>query len=122
MEVNIPKSQVDLYYRYKRNVVECRFVTSHKGQTEILNLDLIAGQLNRDVKAIVKYLKKSLNINIIRFENVYRLPSTSVDTIEECIESFIKTFVLCKKCGNPETKNNEKNRCKACGYKNYFID
>jgi len=60
-------------------------------------------------------------MNITKFENNYRLTNL-IDKaiIDDKIEEFIKNFVLCNKCGNPETKNNKRNRCKACGFKNYF--
>lgn len=120
--INIPSNQIDPFYRYKRNKVELRFVASHGGQTEILNLHIIAGQLNRDVEILVKHIKKSLNMNLIKFKDGFRLPiNVNANTVDNSIEDFIRKFVICKECGNPETKNNKRNRCKACGYKNYFV-
>lgn len=131
--VNIPTSQIDPFYRYKRNKVELdfiriedsdkidgimrklkifslflKFVASHGGQTEILNLNIIAGQLNRDVEILARHIKKSLNMNLTKFKGIFRLPvQVNTNTIDNSIEDFVKRFVICKECGNPEIKNKE---------------
>jgi translation initiation factor 5 len=115
--INIPKNVDDPFHRYKRNAVETVFVSKKGGQTEILNLVQIAKQLNRDVETLLKHIKKTLNTGIAKSENEkYRVKGyIGANEVDNVVEDYIKRFIICKNCGNPETS--KRFRCKACGFK-----
>ena len=121
MIVNIPKDNLDQFFRYKRETIDTRLITKQGGLTEIVNLESIGKQIYREPKSIVKFLKKRLNCNITKSETGYRIPGVvSKDTIDDHLEIYITQEVLCSVCDNPETEITKKGKrkCKACGYSN----
>ena len=47
--------------------------------------------------------------------------SRDVEQIHAKLDKYIKEYILCSKCNNPETVEHEKYiKCKACGFKTYF--
>ena len=109
--VNIPKSTLDPFYRYKRNTLEIRL---GKGNTTIVtNLPLIAGQLNRSTDQLVTYFRKALSCNIFsKGPDVIMGGQRSVAELEAVLEQYIEQHVVCSVCGNPETDGTS---CRACG-------
>ena len=127
MKVNIPKSNQDPFFRYKRDEIEIKIINANGGNTELVNIILISGQLNEDTQNLLKFLKKKLNTNIISKNDKYVINKiTQKNEIEDIIESYIKSYSLCIKCSNPEfikeiIKKEEIRTCKACGIKRNYI-
>jgi translation initiation factor 2 beta subunit (eIF-2beta)/eIF-5 len=123
MKVNIPKSNQDPFFRYKRDEIEIRIINTNGGNTELINIKNISSQLNENIELIIKFIKKKINTNIIKKDEKYICNNIiSKENIETYIEEYIKKFILCAICANPEfTKQEEKNKeiriCKACGAK-----
>ena len=125
MSINIDGS-TDPFYRYKRDKLILRFNIGRK-RTYITNILDIESKINRDLKLIKKYLNKKLSISVNwkNKENELELGGIYNDKdLEECLQCFINEYILCNKCGNPETKlkyNKKKDilkmKCNACGKK-----
>jgi len=89
----------------------------------LVNIDAVASALDRSTGRLVKYLGKALATNAQCKAGLTTLRGhhpTAV--VQECIQDYIDSDVLCGKCLNPETvlevKNgSERRRCKACGHK-----
>lgn len=112
--VNIPASVSDPYYRYKREVCIAIYKPINGGVTVISNLETVAHQLGREIKDIISYLKKKLGTRNtgVQFSGIH-----SVGILEQHLENYIREFILCLRCKNPETvTHKKKTRCKACGH------
>ncbi len=115
-KVNIPKSNPDPFFRYKREEIKIQILNNNGGVTKLLNIDSIATKLNCSVKDILSYFKKKLNTTIMEKDLVIKKVET-VNRLEEILEEYIKTNVLCPKCVNPEFSEEKKTKtCKACGF------
>jgi translation initiation factor 2 beta subunit (eIF-2beta)/eIF-5 len=116
-KVNIPKSNTDPCFRYKREEIKIQILNNNGGVTKLLNIELIAFTLNISVKDILSYFKKKLNVTIIEKDLVIKKVET-VMKLEELLEEYIKNNVLCTQCANPEfTEGMNKTKvCKACGF------
>ena len=121
MKVNIPKSNTDTFFRYKRDEIDIKVVNTNGGNTDLTNIITISEQLGDDVDFLIKFIKKKLNVNIITKNNKYVINKIIVkDNIENILEEYIKKNILCPGCSNPEftreiTKKKEIRTCKACG-------
>jgi len=121
MKVNIPKSNSDTFFRYKRDEIEIKVLNTNGGNTELSNIKTISDQLSDDIELIIKYIKKNINTNITKKNNIHIINKIiTKNELEDIIEEYIKLFILCKSCGNPEfsktnTKKEEIRTCKACG-------
>lgn len=109
----------DPYYRYKMEEVN----TTYQGNKTIFtNIDSVCGSLKRKYEFLTKFLKKKIgtsceykNNSLIIAKNITK------NDLQEIIFKFIDEFVLCAKCGNPETLYCEEKKsnyldCCACGY------
>lgn len=137
MKVNIPKSNVDTFFRYKRDEIEIKVINTNGGNTELSNIKLISDQLGEDIELIIKYIKKKINTNITKKNDVYIINKIiTKNDIEDIIEEYIKNYILCKSCSNPEftktktkkeetkkeeTKKEETRTCKACGSSRQYL-
>ncbi len=120
MKVNIPKSNTDPTYRYKRDKIEITIQNVKGGITKINNLEIINKQLGDNIETIIKFLKKKTNTSITYSESKGILinKTESVNNLEEYLEEYIKKYVICPYCLNPEFKydtNNKTRICCACG-------
>jgi translation initiation factor 2 beta subunit (eIF-2beta)/eIF-5 len=127
MKVNIPKSNIDTFFRYKRDEIEIKVINTNGGNTELINIITIAEQLGDAIELIIKYIKKKCNTNIIIKNDKYVINKIlTKNDLEIIIEEYIKNYILCKSCLNPEfnriiTKKEEKRTCKACGSERIVI-
>lgn len=118
--LNINRNVVDLFYRYKME----RVTTRQQGNyTNITNLEKICTSISRPTEHILKYLGQKLGCGIRNKHGQYLAGIQSNEVVQDCIFSFIDAYVLCKNCGNPETKFSvSKQRlvqaCIACGTSN----
>jgi translation initiation factor 2 beta subunit (eIF-2beta)/eIF-5 len=120
MKVNIPKSNIDPTYRYKRDLIEIQIQNTNGGITKLTNIETICGQLGCTVDSLLKYLKKKTNTSTIEKNGIFLKKTETSDNLEKFIEEYIKTEILCPKCNNPEfnleiNKKTTIKACKACG-------
>ncbi len=89
-------------------------------KTVVLNLKEIADYLNRDFNHIIKFLSKELAApSVVDGNRVIFMGKHPNKKLTEKIEKYIKTYVICKECGSPDTKLNKKEgiwylKCMAC--------
>lgn len=119
-KVNIPKSNIDPCFRYKREEIKIQVINNNGGVTKLLNIEAISTTINSSVKDILSYFKKKLNATIMEKDLIIKKVET-VNRLEEILEEYIKFNILCPKCVNPEfTEQIEKKTkiktCKACGF------
>ena len=92
-------------------------------KTAVTNLNLLSQSLDRPLDCLMKHFLVDLGTNAFLKEDVVVLKGDVTSTIEQSVESFIKKYVQCGSCGNPETKLSaaKKSRttmtCQACGNK-----
>jgi len=124
--VNIPRSVVDQYYRYKMPEVEAKVESRGNGiKTVIVNLADISKALARPTTYAVKYIGYTLGalVDINESANRYIVNGKhSEEDLAALLDGFIDKYVLCKHCGNPETilsvskdQTTLRLKCKACG-------
>jgi translation initiation factor 2 beta subunit (eIF-2beta)/eIF-5 len=127
MKVNIPKSNLDTFFRYKRDEIEIKIINANGGNTELMNIKLISDQLNENLQNLIKYIKKKLNTNIIIKNDKYLINKIQEKSeLENILEEYIIAYCLCNKCSNPEftkdiVKKEEIRICKACGASRNYI-
>ena len=93
-------------------------------RTVVSNFNQIANYLGRNPKHMLKYVLKELatpgefkKTGVVIFGT--RLPASRIN---EKIQQYADTFVLCKECGKPDTKLEKEGniyymKCQACGAK-----
>ncbi len=118
-KVNIPASNTDPFFRYTREKIKIRILNNNGGVTKIENLESIAKDLNVEIKTLLSWFKKKLNAAIIDKDHTIKKVETVIN-LESLIEDYIKLYVLCPKCFNPEfneivEKKSTTRACKACG-------
>jgi translation initiation factor 5 len=121
VKVNIPKSINDPTYRYQRDTIKIEIHNNNGGMTKLDNIETVTTQLGSELDDILKFLKKSLNVNLIQKNGVFIRKVETQNNIEDKIEEYIQKEILCIKCKNPEftlekTKKDKKKTCKACGH------
>ncbi len=115
----------DPFYRY---VVKKIKIKQETGKTIIVNNDIISKQTGRPEDWIVTYLGQSLGVSSnIDKKNQNKCSLTGKHeekVLQEKYFDFVKKYVLCGKCGNPETTpfiiGKKKNQsielsCRSCG-------
>ncbi len=92
-------------------------------QTHVVNFKEISNSLNRDPKLIARYLSKELGSPYFLTEDERKLIlSRRIDPrqVENRLDRFIRTYVICPHCGRPDTvivkiRRAWILRCMACG-------
>nr|ADI46929.1 EIF5Bbm [Volvox carteri f. nagariensis] len=115
----------DAFYRYKMPKLQAKIEGRGNGiKTNIVNNVEIAKALERPPEYVLKYYGCELGAQT----NFDKASGTSIvngahDTrkLSELLEAFIKKYVCCYSCNNPETqikikKENIYLKCKACGF------
>ena len=106
----------------------CRFEVlgvkgHHEGiRTIISNFGQVVACLRRSPEHVVKFLSKELaSSGEIKGERLVLSRKLTSKEINEKIERYVKRFVLCPKCGKPDTELEVGTkaflRCLACGIK-----
>ena len=119
----------DPFYRYVMPKIEVKVEGTNKMiRTYIMNINNIAECLNRTAEYINTYLGQELSVNQCydkQTERFYVSGKYDQQKIQSALQKMINSFVLCKKCGNPETFNTisgkKKNMtinliCRSCGH------
>lgn len=135
--VNIPSTNPDPYYRYKMPAMEIRInparVRTNNPQKEALtipastqlqNLTAIARALNRPLEYISKFFELELDLTGVMEDRQRWFKLCDAELSEHelmmVLDKFIRRFVLCYVCHNPETALTIFNthilkECGACG-------
>jgi len=115
--LNIGGDRDDPFYRYKMPAVSTTLQRKSGGTTVINNTQDICESLRRDAKSIAKFLSKELGRPVQLKSGYWTMHGDlTVQVIQEAIFSYIKAYVLCGVCGNPETvMSSKKLTCKSCG-------
>lgn len=100
-------------------------VTGHLegNKTVISNFLQIASQLRRTPEHLLKYIsretaaKGEIKRQLLVFNT--KIPASKIN---EKLEQYVDTYVICKECGKPDTKISKEGivtfmRCQACGAK-----
>lgn len=124
MEVNIPRSVTDIYYRYKMPVIQTKIEGKGNGiRTIITNMEKIMKSLDRSLDYGTKFIGFELGTKTkadLANHNCVIAGKHDEKQLSLCLDKFIDMYVLCTKCRNPETvftikKNLIMSNCKACG-------
>ncbi|ORZ28172.1 domain found in IF2B/IF5-domain-containing protein [Lobosporangium transversale] len=135
--VNIPSTNPDPHYRYKMPALEIRINPARirtnnlkrepvevPASTQIQNLAPIAKALNRPVEYLSKYFELELEMQGVMEDRQRWFKLCGGELTEHelmmVLDKFIRRFVLCYICNNPETALTIFNsyivkECGACG-------
>lgn len=128
-DVYIPilKNTKDPHYRYKMPKLTAKVEGSGNGiKTVITNMVAISKSLDRPPSYPLKYFGCELGAQVTMNLDQYVVNgSHDPEKLLQLLYGFIKKFVLCTKCNNPETILTIKNdkigqRCIACGYDTFI--
>lgn len=120
----------DMFYRYKMPRLVAKVEGKGNGiKTVVPNMVAIATSLSRPPSYPTKYFGIELGAQTQMDPKTERYIVNGCHEavkLQELLFGFIRKFVLCKECGNPETdisvhKGSIAAACKACG-KNYVIE
>jgi len=96
----------------------------HEGsRTIITNFAQIVDCIRRSPEHFLKFLTKELaSQGEVRGDRLILSRKVSSKDVNEKIERYVNTFVICPKCGKPDTELSEENykiflKCLACGEK-----
>ena len=110
----------DPFYRYKMPPLKSQVLS--KNTTVINNLDEISKSLNRTKKSILKFMQYHLK-SACQFGKNSISGEYSSDKLQSVLQEYIKKYILCPVCGNPETIWHKTDMiCQACGKKSSFKD
>jgi translation initiation factor 5 len=125
MAININRNVDDAFYRYKMPRLVAKVEGKGNGiKTVIANMVDIAKALNRPPTYPTKYFGCELGAQT-QFDNKNDRYIVNGDhdaaKLQDLLDGFIRRFVLCQECDNPETNLAIKGTrisltCKACGF------
>uniref|UniRef100_A0A183DSL6 Eukaryotic translation initiation factor 5 n=1 Tax=Gongylonema pulchrum TaxID=637853 RepID=A0A183DSL6_9BILA len=124
MAININRNVLDPFYRYKMPRLQAKVEGKGNGiKTVIANMTEIAKALDRPPTYPTKYFGCELGAQTnfdMKNERFIVNGEHDAAKLQEILDGFIKKFVLCAACENPETtlivkKGQIQSRCKACG-------
>ncbi|XP_046558047.1 eukaryotic translation initiation factor 5-like [Haliotis rubra] len=127
MSFNIDRSNTDPFYRYKMPRLLAKVEGKGNGiKTVIVNMPEIAKALARPPTYPTKYFGCELGAQTqfdLKNDRFIVNGSHESNKLQDLLDGFIKKFVLCPECSNPETnltvhakKQTISQRCIACGY------
>ena len=130
MALNVNRNVQDSFYRYKMPRLVAKVEGKGNGiKTVIVNMVDVARALARPPTYVTKYFGCELGAQTqfdIKAERYIVNGCHDGGKLQDMLDGFIKKFVLCEKCENPETvikvkKNMVGASCRACGH-NYVMD
>jgi len=125
MALNVNRSVQDAFYRYKMPRLQAKVEGKGNGiKTVVVNMVDIARALARPPTYVTKYFGCELGAQTqfdIKAERYIVNGCHDAAKMQDMLDGFIKKFVLCEQCENPETvikvkKNMIGASCKACGH------
>lgn len=128
MSVNVNRSVLDQFYRYKMPRLIAKVEGKGNGiKTVIVNMVDVAKALNRPPTYPTKFFGCELGAQTqfdAKNDRYIVNGSHEANKLQDMLDGFIRKFVLCPECDNPETdlhvnpkKQTIGNSCKACGYR-----
>jgi len=125
--INVNRSVMDQFYRYKMPRIIAKVEGKGNGiKTVIVNMAEVAKALSRPPTYTTKYFGCELGAQTqFDLKNDRFIVNGSHDAakLQDLLDGFIKRFVLCPACDNPETNLNVllkkgmiSQRCIACGH------
>uniref|UniRef100_A0AAY4AZZ3 Eukaryotic translation initiation factor 5 n=1 Tax=Denticeps clupeoides TaxID=299321 RepID=A0AAY4AZZ3_9TELE len=128
MSVNVNRSVSDQFYRYKMPRLIAKVEGKGNGiKTVIVNMVDVAKALNRPPTYPTKFFGCELGAQTqfdAKNDRYIVNGSHDANKLQDMLDGFIRKFVLCPECDNPETdlhvnpkKQTIGNSCKACGYR-----
>ncbi|CAG9761972.1 unnamed protein product [Ceutorhynchus assimilis] len=132
MSVNVNRGVSDVFYRYKMPRLMAKVEGKGNGiKTVIVNMVEVAKAIGRPPTYPTKYFGCELGAQtLFDFKNERFIVNGSHEAVklQDLLDGFIRKFVLCPECENPETellvstkKNTVSQGCKACGYHGLLI-
>jgi len=132
MSLNVNRAVQDAFYRYKMPRLQAKVEGKGNGvKTVIPNMVEVARALGRPPTYPTKYFGCELGAQTqFDFKNDRYIVNGSHDAakLQDMLDGFIKKFVLCENCDNPETdlkcyikKGIITASCRACGH-SYQLD
>ncbi|CAF4158431.1 unnamed protein product [Rotaria sp. Silwood2] len=131
--INVNRQTNDMFYRYKMPKLAAKVEGTGNGiKTVLVNVTAIAKALNRPPTYVTKFFGCELGaqVQMNAKEDRYIVNGAhDCEKLQNLLDGFIKRFVLCPKCDNPETKLSVRKRnggeilqvCAACGYSGTII-
>jgi len=125
MALNVNRSVQDAFYRYKMPRLQAKVEGKGNGiKTVVVNMVDIARALARPPTYVTKYFGCELGAQTqfdVKAERYIVNGCHDAAKMQDMLDGFIKKFVLCEQCDNPETvlkvkKNMIGASCKACGH------
>lgn len=125
MALNVNRNVQDAFYRYKMPRLVAKVEGKGNGiKTVVVNMVDIARALARPPTYVTKYFGCELGAQTqfdIKAERYIVNGCHDAVKMQDMLDGFIKKFVLCEQCDNPETvlkvkKNMIGASCKACGH------
>jgi len=125
MALNVNRNIKDNYYRYKMPRMQAKVEGKGNGiKTVLVNMVDVARSLDRPPTYVTKYFGCELGAQTqfdVKNERYIVNGCHEAGKLQDMLDGFIKKFVLCEKCENPETvlkvkKNMIGASCKACGH------
>lgn len=124
MATNVNRNVPDLFCRYKMPLIVTKVEGKGNGvKTLIINLLDVSKSLNRSPMYILKYFGFMLGAQVHHDkEQHYTISGThAANKLQDRLDRFIKKYVLCDNCTNPETDIAVDGKiviikCSACGY------
>ncbi|XP_077586955.1 eukaryotic translation initiation factor 5 [Stigmatopora nigra] len=128
MSVNVNRSVSDQFYRYKMPRLIAKVEGKGNGiKTVIVNMVDVAKALNRPPTYPTKFFGCELGAQTqfdTKNDRYIVNGSHEANKLQDMLDGFIRKFVLCAECDNPETDLNVNPKkqtigtsCKACGYR-----
>lgn len=124
--VNVKRDVTDQFYRYKMPLIIAKVEGKGNGiKTVVVNMVDVAKALCRPPSYTCKYFGCELGAQTQMANGRYIVNGAhEAAKLQELLDGFIKRFVLCPECENPETdlhvqasKGRIGQTCKACGYR-----
>jgi len=125
MALNVNRNVQDAFYRYKMPRLQAKVEGKGNGiKTVIVNMVDVARALARPPTYVTKYFGCELGAQTqfdVKAERYIVNGCHEAGKLQDMLDGFIKKFVLCEQCENPETvlkvkKNMIGASCKACGH------
>eukprot|EP00088_Acartia_fossae_P050209 TRINITY_DN5609_c0_g1_i14.p1 TRINITY_DN5609_c0_g1~~TRINITY_DN5609_c0_g1_i14.p1 ORF type:complete len:445 (-),score=210.56 TRINITY_DN5609_c0_g1_i14:1480-2814(-) len=125
MALNVNRNVQDAFYRYKMPRLQAKVEGKGNGiKTVLVNMVDVARALCRPPTYVTKYFGCELGAQTnadVKNERYIVNGCHEAGKLQDMLDGFIKKFVLCEKCENPETvlkvkKNMIGASCKACGH------
>jgi len=123
--ININRNVLDPFYRYKMPRLQAKVEGKGNGiKTVIANMSEIAKALERPPTYPTKYFGCELGAQTnfdLKNERYIVNGEHDANRLQDILDGFIRKFVLCTACDNPETtlfvrKGQINQVCKACGH------